>query len=143
MSNFLFCHYVFKKPSAAEASESVFMKERVQSVLQLEYKKKFNLTNFENMKFKQIWKIMICIWKYHYWIELKNVLMNWEIAQLKQFATMFSKTYKNASACLKGLIHYLIVSNVYIYIFPIYRRFLTPLQTTYNEQFLLLPQDYD
>ena len=24
-----FCHYVFKKPSAAEASESVYMKERV------------------------------------------------------------------------------------------------------------------
>ena len=29
LSNFFFCHYVFKKPSAAEASESVFMKERV------------------------------------------------------------------------------------------------------------------
>ena len=26
---FLFCHYVFKKPSAAEASESVNMRERV------------------------------------------------------------------------------------------------------------------
>ena len=24
-----FCHYVFKKPSAAEASESVYMRERV------------------------------------------------------------------------------------------------------------------
>ena len=29
MSNFFFCHYVFKKPSAAEASESVFLWERV------------------------------------------------------------------------------------------------------------------
>ena len=29
MSNFFFCHYVFKKPSAAEASESVYMRERV------------------------------------------------------------------------------------------------------------------
>ena len=27
--NFFFCHYVFKKPSAAEASESVYMRERV------------------------------------------------------------------------------------------------------------------
>ena len=29
LSIFLFCHYVFKKPSAAEASESVYMRERV------------------------------------------------------------------------------------------------------------------
>ena len=29
MSNFFFCHYVFKKPSAAEASESVYIRERV------------------------------------------------------------------------------------------------------------------
>ena len=26
-SNFFFCRYVFKKPSAAEASESVYMRE--------------------------------------------------------------------------------------------------------------------
>ena len=31
LSNFFFCHYVFKKPSAAEASESVYMRERVNS----------------------------------------------------------------------------------------------------------------
>ena len=29
LSNFFFCHYVFKKLSAAEASESVYMRERV------------------------------------------------------------------------------------------------------------------
>ena len=29
MCNFFFCHYVFKKLSAAEASESVYMRERV------------------------------------------------------------------------------------------------------------------
>ena len=29
MSNFFFCHYVFRKPSAAGASESVYMRERV------------------------------------------------------------------------------------------------------------------
>ena len=29
LSNFFFCHYVFKRPSAAKASESVFMRERV------------------------------------------------------------------------------------------------------------------
>ena len=29
LSNFFFCHYVFKKPAAAEASESVYMRERV------------------------------------------------------------------------------------------------------------------
>ena len=29
--NLFFCHYVFKKPSAAEASESVYMRERVKT----------------------------------------------------------------------------------------------------------------
>ena len=29
LSNFFFCHFVFKKLSAAEASESVYMRERV------------------------------------------------------------------------------------------------------------------
>ena len=29
MSNFSFSHYVFKKPSAAEVSEGVYMRERV------------------------------------------------------------------------------------------------------------------
>ena len=29
LSNFFFCHYVFKKLSAAEAPESAFMRERV------------------------------------------------------------------------------------------------------------------
>ena len=29
MCNLFCCHYVFKKPSAAEASESVYMRERV------------------------------------------------------------------------------------------------------------------
>ena len=31
--NFFFCHYAFKKQSAAEASESVYMRERVKSHL--------------------------------------------------------------------------------------------------------------
>ena len=31
--NCTFCHYVFKKPSAAEASESVYMRERVKVVI--------------------------------------------------------------------------------------------------------------
>ena len=31
LCNFFFCHYVFKKPSAAEALESVYMRERVKS----------------------------------------------------------------------------------------------------------------
>ena len=29
LCNFFFCHYIFKKLSAAEASESVYMRERV------------------------------------------------------------------------------------------------------------------
>ena len=29
LCNFFFCHYVFKKPSAAKVSESVYMRERV------------------------------------------------------------------------------------------------------------------
>ena len=30
---FFFCHYVFKKSSAAKASESVYMREKVQSTI--------------------------------------------------------------------------------------------------------------
>ena len=33
LSNFFFCHYFFKKPSAAEASESVYMRERVKEIV--------------------------------------------------------------------------------------------------------------
>ena len=29
LTNFFFCHYVFKKPSTAEASESVYMRTRL------------------------------------------------------------------------------------------------------------------
>ena len=31
LSNFFFCHYVFKKLSAAKTSESIYMRERVNS----------------------------------------------------------------------------------------------------------------
>ena len=31
LSNFFFCHYVFKRPSAAEASESAYVRERVKT----------------------------------------------------------------------------------------------------------------
>ena len=33
LSNFFFCHNVFKKPSAAEASERVYMRERVNNLI--------------------------------------------------------------------------------------------------------------
>ena len=33
LSNYFFCHYVFKKQSAAEASESVYMRDRVKPVI--------------------------------------------------------------------------------------------------------------
>ena len=32
-SNFLFCHFVFKKPSAAGVSESIYMSEMFNNVL--------------------------------------------------------------------------------------------------------------
>ena len=32
-SKFFFCHFVFKKPSAAEASESVYMRERAKVIV--------------------------------------------------------------------------------------------------------------
>ena len=32
LNNFFFCHYVFKKLSAAQASESIYMRERVKSI---------------------------------------------------------------------------------------------------------------
>ena len=40
LSNFIFCHYVFKKLSAAEASESDYVRERVNSLSGGEKKKK-------------------------------------------------------------------------------------------------------
>ena len=57
MSNFFLCHYVFQKSSAAEASESVYMRERVnKTIVAIEYIKhkltKYALTlsilNFKN-----------------------------------------------------------------------------------------------
>ena len=33
LCNFFLCHYVFKKPSAVEASEIIYMRERVNLVL--------------------------------------------------------------------------------------------------------------
>ena len=51
LSNFFFCHYVSKKPSAAEASESVYMRERVKQLSALErkiathMKQKLRITN--------------------------------------------------------------------------------------------------
>ena len=33
----IFCHYVFKKPSAAEASESIYMRERVKVTKSVRY----------------------------------------------------------------------------------------------------------
>ena len=33
LSNFFFCHYVFKQPSAAAESESIYMRERVKKML--------------------------------------------------------------------------------------------------------------
>ena len=32
LCNFFFCHYVFKTPSAAEAQESVYMRERINKI---------------------------------------------------------------------------------------------------------------
>ena len=42
LSNFFFCHYVFKKLSAAEASESVYIREwvKIQPFLSLSQRKK-------------------------------------------------------------------------------------------------------
>ena len=37
LSNFFFCHYVFKKSSAADASECVYMRERVKAFLCQKY----------------------------------------------------------------------------------------------------------
>ena len=53
MCNFFFCHYVFKKPSAAEASESVYMRERVnklikEHIIKLEYAQIGTETSSEN-----------------------------------------------------------------------------------------------
>ena len=61
---FFLCQFVFKKPSAAEVSESVDMRERVNS---FQYYKCF-LTSLQKMKFE-------------------NIIAKWAISP---FATMFS-----------------------------------------------------
>ena len=61
MSNFFICHHVFKKPSAAEASESVYMREIVQRNISTQtviwylhtFEEKTNYLNIvENITFK-------------------------------------------------------------------------------------------
>ena len=49
---FLFCHYVFKKPSATEASESIYMRERVNTLMcsMISNCKIFNIINCANMQ---------------------------------------------------------------------------------------------
>ena len=49
LSNFFFCHYVFKTPSAAEASESVCMRERVKSFSHTVHLAHLQQTAFENI----------------------------------------------------------------------------------------------
>ena len=48
LSNFFFCHYVFKKPSATEASESVYMRERVNPFKHRRFRTPLLLMTFEN-----------------------------------------------------------------------------------------------
>ena len=55
MCNFFFCHYDFKKLSAAEASESVYMRERVNTCIQ---QCLYIADIFENI-WAKIWKISI------------------------------------------------------------------------------------
>ena len=52
LCNFFFCHYVFKKPSAAEASESVYMRERVNTSFDIRQRCILNNTHLlENVIF--------------------------------------------------------------------------------------------
>ena len=48
LCNFFFCHYVFKTPSAAEASESVYMRERVKD----DFERICSRQTFENIEAK-------------------------------------------------------------------------------------------
>ena len=67
MNNFFFCHYVFKKLSAVEVSESVFMRERVK----LNY-----ITLITNILSGNISHKFVCKW------ESVKIILVWEMSVL-------------------------------------------------------------
>ena len=105
LRNFFLCHYVFKKPSAAEASESVYMRERVNLFPHSTNLEKTNFktsgrylrkTKFMKVSFlKTLWQkaklIVLSNFFFYYHnvfkgIGFKNIYM-WERINLKQICS--------------------------------------------------------
>ena len=83
MCNFFFCHYVFKKPSATEASESFYMRERV---------KGFKLCKVESLFWRQyIHNTNVLVFSYPlllvdaFWSNCKILWQKEKIAHNEQF----------------------------------------------------------
>ena len=57
--SFFFCHYVFKNPAAAEASESVYVRERVE--MSIKMVKLENSANKIVKMYKQQWHERSCL----------------------------------------------------------------------------------
>ena len=119
LCNFFFCHYVFKKPSAAEASESVYMRERVKHRLDFIYEKCFKHEQMDRQR--DDWKMIcehfptwwligsrrnrnvesmvnLCKRKFKHWIELKTLWKKGEIAHHVQLL-LLPKCIANIVCC--------------------------------------------
>ena len=88
MCNFFFCYYVLKKPSAAEASESVYMRERVKSsvggkgVTLFPHTTKLQQTTFKTIS--QKYGNTLCM-KEQSTNKVENIVTKAEIAHHEQF----------------------------------------------------------
>ena len=64
-SNFFFCHNVIKKPSAAEASESVYMRERFKRSCTLEIKAlAYNFIGRDYLSSSILWHLTPLLWRW-------------------------------------------------------------------------------
>ena len=98
LCNFFFCHYVFKNSSAAEASDSVYMRERVKRVY--ENIMKWNINHYQEM-----------------YVSLK---IDYALPiECKMFSTFWLVWYINLTSYLP-LLFTLVYPYIYIYIFPVF-----------------------
>ena len=110
LSNFIFCHYVDKKPSTAEASESVYMRERVKEEIKEERlnpgckKKEQHPTRSSRFPSCGLNSLLTGSNTTQYCPRFNTVLVSLE-----------------RTSC---------INKIYILPFPSYRSFLTPLQQT-------------
>ena len=133
LCNFFFCHYAFKKPSAAEASKSVYMRERVKcemgervdafelSLCSIKYVFQWLGKYNSNLFYRIIIKFQICCYQNFNFKAFTRLFMIFQpfstynksaADNLKNTLAKIWKIYINQSVilfilqCLSGSIHY-------------------------------------